>query len=197
MAKLYFRYGAMNSGKSTLLMQVAYNYEENNRKVMVIKSKIDTKGEDALVSRIGLQRKVDILLDENESLMKYKEEIQKCSALLVDEVQFLKKDQVDELWYIAHVFDIPVIGYGLKGDFKTNLFEGSKRMLELADEITELVTICSCGKTARFNSRKVHGIFTLAGEQNVIDGTENVTYVPLCADCYIKKVLKKTKQSFC
>ena len=196
MAKLYFRYGAMNSGKSTLLMQVAYNYEENNRKVLVIKSKIDTKGEDTLVSRIGLQRKVDILLDENESLMRYKKQIQNCNAILVDEVQFLKESQIDELWYIAHVFDIPVIGYGLKGDFKTNLFEGSKRMLELSDEITELVTICSCGKTARFNARKVHEKFTLTGEQNVIDGTKDITYVPLCADCYIKKKKKKTKQSF-
>ena len=90
MAKLYFRYGAMNSGKSTLLMQVAYNYEENNRKVLVIKSKIDTKGEDTLVSRIGLQRKVDILLDENESLMRYKKQIQ--NLVLIEKNKDILKD---------------------------------------------------------------------------------------------------------
>lgn len=180
----------MNSGKSTLLMQVAYNYEENDRKVLLIKSKIDTKGNDTLVSRIGLQRKVDILLEENESLMKYRNIIKDCDAVLVDEVQFLNEKQVEELWYIAHVFDIPTIGYGLKSDFKTNSFEGSKRMFELSDEITELVTICKCGKTARFNARKVNGEFTLEGMQNVIDGSKDIKYVPMCADCYIQKVKK-------
>ena len=196
MAKLYFRYGAMNSGKSTLLMQVAYNYEENHRDVIVLKSEIDTKGDNTLISRIGISRKVDILLKKEEKILQYKEIIQKKHAILVDEVQFLSAEQVEELWYIAHVFDIPVLGYGLKSDFRTNSFEGSKRMFELADEITELVTICKCGKTARFNARKVNEKFTLEGEQNVIDGSENIEYIPMCADCYIREVMNKTQASF-
>ncbi len=191
MAKLYFRYGAMNSGKSTALMQVAHNYEERDQKVLVIKSMIDTKGDDMLVSRIGLKRKVDILLSPDETLESYNIDYSKISCLLVDEVQFLTPKQITELWTISKLYDTPVICYGLRSDFKTNSFPGSKRLMELADEIEEMITICRCGKRAKFNGRKVNGRFVSEGEQVVIDNNnEEVTYESLCGKCYMEKVLK-------
>lgn len=202
MSKLYFRYGAMNCGKSAALMQVAHNYEQNDKKVIVIKSEIDTKGENYLESRIGLKRKVDILLKKDESLTKYYKDLNDVSCILVDEAQFLPENQIDELYYITKIYNIPVICYGLKSDFKSKLFEGSKRLLELADETDELITICVCGKRAKFNARFVNNKFTLDGETTLIDGTkEDIKYIPLCGKCYLEhklgyeqekpKVLKK------
>ena len=188
MAKLYFRYGAMNCGKSSALMQVAYNYEQNHKKVIVLKSEIDTKGNDFLESRIGLKRKVDILLKENESLKKYYNTLKNISCILVDEAQFLNESQIEELHYITKHYDIPVICYGLRTDFQSKLFEGSERLLELADELDELITICRCGKRAKFNARYVNGTFTLKGDVNLIDGsTTNITYTPLCGKCYLEE----------
>ena len=190
MADLYFRYGAMNSGKSTHLMQLAHNYNENNKKVLIIKSTLDTKGEDNLSSRIGIKRKVDILLDPNESL---KDKIptwqeENISCILVDEAQFLSENQVEELWLTTKLFDIPVICYGLKTDFKSKLFPGSKRLLELSDNIEELSTLCNCGEEAKFNARYIDGEFTNTGEEILIDGTDkSMEYKPLCGKCYIKK----------
>lgn len=190
MSKLYFRYGAMNCGKSSALMQVAHNYEENKKEIRVIKSKIDTKANDKLSSRIGLTRKVDILIDRDESFVEYFEEwYNYVSCLLVDEAQFLTINQVEELWYVAKMYDIPVICYGLKTDFKSNLFEGSKRLLELADEIEELVTICSCGKRAKFNTRLVNDEYVLDGNVVEIDGDDDsIKYEPMCGKCYLQKV---------
>jgi len=193
MAKLYFRYAAMNAGKTTVLLQVAHNYEENGMKVILLKSEIDTKGDRRVVSRLGISRAVDILLNENDSVFTYIDEIKRANCILVDEAQFLKIKQVDELWYISKVLDIPVICYGLRTDFKSNMFEGSKRLLEVSDELEELVTICSCGKKAKFNARKINGEYTLDGNQVEIDNNTKVTYESLCGKCYIKKVLKMNK----
>ncbi|MBR5369853.1 MAG: thymidine kinase [Bacilli bacterium] len=191
MSKLYFRYGAMNCGKSTALMQVAHNYQENNMKVILIKSSIDTKGNDHLESRIGMRRKVDVLLGREESVEKAVSNYDSIDCILVDEAQFLSTNQIDELWKIAKKKDIPVICYGLRGDFQSHLFEGSKRLLELADEIEELITICSCGKRAKFNARYVNGEFTLNGEEVLIDGSkDNVIYKPLCGKCYLNEIEK-------
>lgn len=191
MSKLYFRYGAMNCGKSTLLMQVAHNYEENNKKVIVIKSEIDTKGGNYLESRLGAKRKVDILINEKESFQNYIKYFKKTDCILVDEAQFLTSKQVEELWKATKKYDIPVICYGLKTDFQSHLFEGSKRLLELADVIEELITICSCGKRAKFNARYVDGKFALEGNEVVIDGScDNVVYRPLCGKCYLNEIEK-------
>lgn len=189
MAKLYFRYGAMNAGKSSLLMQVAHNYNENNKDVVIIKSSIDTKGNDYLESRIGLKRKVDILIDKNKSLKEYFDlwVNNNASCILVDEAQFLSTNQVDELHYTAKFLDIPVICYGLRTNFKSELFEGSKRLMELSDELEELVTICKCGKKAKFNARFIDGKFDCNGNEIIIDGkNSNVKYIPMCGKCYIK-----------
>lgn len=191
MSKLYFRYGAMSCGKSTLLMQVAHNYEANNMNVVVIKSIIDTKGEDYLVSRIGLKRKVDILLEKDESVDKALSKFKNIKCILVDEAQFLEPKQVEELWKITKKKDIPVICYGLKGDFQSHLFIGSKRLMELADEIEELITICKCGKRAKFNARYVNNKFAVEGDEIVIDGSRNnVEYRALCGKCYLNEIEK-------
>lgn len=191
MAKLYFRYGAMNSGKSTALMQAAYNYEENDKKVLVIKSAIDTKGEDLLVSRIGVERKVDKIVLKEHLFPVQDNILDNIDCILVDEAQFLEPYQVDDLYKISKVFDIPIICYGLRTDFKTNGFPGSIRLLEIADQLEELITICSCGKKARFNARIVNGEYIKDGEQVVIDGAVNNTvYKPLCGLCYLEKVDK-------
>lgn len=190
MSKLYFRYGTMNCGKSSALMQVAHNYDENNKKVLVIKSIIDTKGDDHLESRIGLKRKVDILLKNDEKVSNYMNLIENnISCILVDEAQFLREQQVDDLWSISKKLNIPVICYGLRTDFASNLFEGSKRLMELADEMEELITICECGKRAKFNARYVNNKFTLEGESVVIDGSlDTVIYKPMCGKCYLEKL---------
>ena len=189
MAKLFFRFGAMNCGKSTALMQVAHNYNENHKNVVIIKSSIDTKADDYISSRIGLKRKVDVLIDPDKSLEPYYDNWnQDASCILVDEAQFLSSKQVEELWIFSKMYDIPVICYGLKTDFQSHLFEGSKRLLELADDLEELTTICECGKKAKFNARFVDGEFTLDGDEILIDGShKNIEYKPMCGKCYLKK----------
>lgn len=194
MANLEYRYGPMNSGKSMAVLQMAYNYEENNKKIILVKSVVDTKGGDYLISRIGPKRKVSIKLDKDSSLLddKYITLISNLDAILVDEAQFLTKKQVEDLWYIAKSMDISVICFGLKTNFKSEFFEGSKRLFELSDKFKELETICSCGTKARFNARKVNGIFTKDGEEVQIDGAKDtVEYVPLCGKCYLEKVFMK------
>lgn len=189
MAKLYFRYGAMNCGKTTALLQVAYNYEEKGKNVIIIKSIIDTKGNDTVISRLGLFRKVDILLKVDERIKDLKIDFSKISCILVDEAHFLTEDQINELWVIAKKKDIPVICYGLRTDFQSNSFSGSKRLLEISDSLEELVTICSCGKRARFQSRKVNDKYVFEGEKVLIDGSrDDVIYESLCGECYIRKV---------
>ena len=190
MSKLYFRYGAMNSGKSTHLMQVAYNYEERGMKVILIKPSTDKKGGDKLVSRLGVERKVDILcekkMDIYEEIKKWQEVKFKIDCILVDEVQFMTKEQVDQLFKIAVVLDIPVICYGLRTDFMMEGFEGSTRLLLLAHSIEEMKTICKCGKKAILNGRKINDKFVFEGEQVAIDNIDNVQYESLCGHCYFK-----------
>ena len=190
MSKLYFRYGAMNSGKSTHLMQVAHNYEERGMKVILIKPATDKKGGDKLVSRLGVERKVDILCLENmniyEEIQKWQEVKFKVNCILVDEVQFMTKEQVDQLFKIAVVLDIPVICYGLRTDFMMEGFEGSTRLLLLAHSIEEMKTICKCGRKAILNGRKINGEFVFEGEQVAIDNIDNVQYESLCGHCYFR-----------
>lgn len=188
MSKLYFRYGAMNSGKSTHLMQVAYNYEERGMNVALIKPFTDKKGGERLVSRLGVERKVDLVIyDEDnvlEKVQEYREKNKNIDCILVDEAQFLKSKQIDQLFEIAVVLDIPVICYGLRTDFKMQGFEGSTRLLLLAHSIEEMKTICRCGRKAILNGRMINGKFTFEGEQVAIDLVDNVEYQSLCGQCY-------------
>ena len=190
MSKLYFRYGAMNSGKSTNLMQVAHNYEERGMKVIIIKPKTDSKGGENVVSRLGVTRRVDMLLESNENAYEKVKEIcnkeGKINCVLVDEVQFFKKEQIDQLLEIAVKLDIPTICYGLRTDFQMNGFEGSTRLLLLAHSIEELKTICRCGRKALLNGRKINGEFVFEGKQVAIDKEDNVEYESLCPKCYFE-----------
>ena len=190
MSKLYFRYGAMNSGKSTNLMQVAYNYEERGMRVLLIKPSTDKKGGDKLVSRLGVERKVDLLIDDAQNIYdevnKWQSEKYNIDCILVDEVQFFKANQIDELVKVAVCLDIPVICYGLRTDFKMEGFEGSTRLLLLAHSIEELKTICKCGKKAILNGRKINNKFVFEGQQVAIDNVDNVEYESLCGHCYFK-----------
>ncbi len=196
MAKLYFRYGAMNCGKSTSLLQVAHNYEERGQKVMVCKPDIDTKGEGLIISRLGgnAQREADYLLLEETLVSDLLNNItDELSCILIDEAQFLTRKQVDDLYYITKLIGIPVICYGLRCDFGMNGFPGSTRLLEIADDIEEMKTICRCSKKATQNLRRVNGIEVFTGEQVEIDNQENLEYESLCGECYLKLKYKKSR----
>lgn len=196
MAKLYFRYGAMNSGKSTALMQVAHNYEERGMKVRLLKPSIDTKGSDKLVSRLGVARKVDKLIGKDDDIYEMFDQIaagETISCILVDEAQFLSVDQVDQLLAISSKKNIPVICYGLRTDFQTKGFEGSTRLLLVAHSLEELKTICRCGRKAVLNGRKINGKFVFEGDQVAIDDRDEIDYEALCVDCYFKNKEEYTK----
>jgi thymidine kinase len=196
MAKLYFRYGAMNSGKSTALLQAAFNYEERGQEVLLAKPAIDSKGENAIVSRLGITRPVDFTVGPEEDIYAaftrerervIRETGKDVSCLLVDESQFLNEAQVDDLLRIAIIEDVPVLAYGIRTDFQTVAFPGSRRLLEVAHSLEELKTICRCGRKAVFNARTVNGQFVFDGDQVAIDGNAQVSYESLCGACYLEE----------
>jgi thymidine kinase len=195
MSKLYFRYGAMNSGKSTALLQAAFNYEERSQHVLLAKPAIDSKGDRAIVSRLGVTRMVDFLVEPHQNLRtlfaEHAERLQaesgvSVACLLMDEAQFLTPEQVDQALEIAVLDGVPVLAYGIRTDFQTVSFPGSRRLMEVAHSLEELKTICRCGRKAMFNARLVNGAFTFDGEQVAIDG-DKVSYESLCASCYLAK----------
>lgn len=200
-AKLYFRYGAMNSGKSTALLQAAYNYEERGQRVVLAKPSVDTKGDAQIVSRLGVTREVDMLVGKDENLrdvflnvasgvdpnaLMQNLAAKPVSALLVDEAQFFTPKQVDDMFRIAVLDNVPVLAYGIRTDFQTIAFPGARRLLEIAHSVEELKTICRCGKKAVFNGRKVDDRFVFDGDQVAIDGVA-VTYESLCGNCYLEE----------
>lgn len=191
MAKLYFRYGAMNSGKSTGLLQAAFNYEERGQRVLLAKPATDTKGERDVVSRLGVTREVDVLIGAGDSVEALFEAAaatapDPVACLLVDEAQFLQPQQVDELLRLAVEHGVPVLAYGIRTDFRTHAFPGSRRLLEIAHSLEELKTICRCGRKALFNGRRIGDTFVFDGDQVAIDGVE-VHYESLCAACYLQE----------
>ena len=188
MAKFSFRYGAMNCGKTTALLQVAHNYKEKGLKALVVKPAIDTKGGKCIVSRLGIKRKVDVLLRAKDNVREVID-LKGVTCILVDEAQFLTPAQVHDFWLITKLYDIPVICYGLRTTFQTKFFRGSGPLMELADELEELVTICKCGAKAKFQGRKVNGVFVTEGGEVAIDGENSITYESLCGKCYINEVL--------
>lgn len=194
MAKLYFRYGAMNSGKSTAVLQAAHNYEERDMRVLIIKPALDTKGNNQIISRLGTTRTVDVLATPKinlfESIMQWNKDVEKINCILTDEAQFFTPSQIDQLLKVTTDLNIPVICYGIRTDFQTKLFEGSTRLFELAHTIEELKTICRCGKKALFNGRKINNKFIFEGTQVAIDGQDRVEYESLCASCYAQQKSK-------
>lgn len=187
MAKIHFKYGAMNSGKSDTLIKTAYNYEERGLNVLVIKPGVDTKGDDKIVARGGHSRNVDIIANADTDLLAAISSFKNIAAVLVDEAQFLRKSQISQLFHIAKDLNISVICYGLRADFKSNVFSGSRRLFEIADNIEKLPTMCLCGSQAEFNTRKVNGSYVFDGNQVAIDGEDAVEYDSLCGRCYSRE----------
>lgn len=196
MAKLYFRYGAMNSGKSTALLQAAYNYEERGHAVLLAKPAVDTKGDLGILSRLGFTRVVDFVLPPDVDAYTIFQEHRRAvlaatnrdvSCLLIDEAQFLSEEQVDDLLRIAILEGIPVLAYGIRTDFQTVAFPGSRRLLEVAHSLEELKTICRCGRKAVFNGRKIGDRYVFDGAQVAIDATDAVSYESLCGACYLQE----------
>lgn len=185
MAQLYYRYSTMNAGKSIELIKVAYNYEERGKNVLTLVPSVDDRyGVGLITSRIGVQREALIVKDDTNILSLYlrENEKRKIDCVLIDECQFLKKHHVQELVEIVDSCEVPVLAYGLKNDFRNELFEGSYYMLIYADKIEEIKTICWCGRKATMVARVVDGQFVKQGEQVVIGG--NDMYVSLCRKHY-------------
>ena len=192
MAKLYFFYGAMNSGKTTRILQCAYNYEEQGMKPIIMKPKIDTKGEGYIVSRIGSKWKVDYLIDNKDNIYDIiVEKYTNVDLIIVDEAQFLTEKQVNQLMDAVVDLDISIMCYGLRTDFLGNSFPGARRLLDIAHELSEVKTICECGHKAMFNVRLIDGKVQTEGDSVAIDGEGKVTYTVACARCFRLKTHRK------
>lgn len=194
MAKLYFKYGAMGSSKTAQALITKYNYEENGMKVWLIKPSADVRdGTHILRSRIGLQAEVEIMLPEMDIYERFRQsQYNACNAIIVDECQFLSPEQIDQLRDIVDDFDIPVMCFGLRTDFQTKLFPGSLRLMEVADTIQEIKTICDCGAKATVNARiDADGHIITKGEQVVLGG--NDAYIAMCHRCYIRGIRENRK----
>ena len=187
MAKLYFKYGAMGSSKSANALIAKFNYEERDMKVWLIKPSVDNRdGESKVRSRIGLEAEADVIYpaDDVAELYKTKSGI---DVVIADECQFFTEDQIDQMRYLVDNFDLPVMCFGLRTDFRTKLFPGSRRLFELADSITEIKTICDCGAKATVNARIApDGRVITSGQQVFLGG--NDSYVAMCHKCYKKHI---------
>lgn len=184
MAKLYFRYGVIGSGKSMTLLQIAHNYNEKNMEVLLVKPKLDDRDGINVESKVGLTRQVDYVFPPKIKI-RSKLMLDNIKAIIVDNAHLLSPHQIDELFEITKEDNIPVFCYGLRTDFQMKGFPGSTRLLELADDIEELKAVCKCGNKATQNMRHINGIPTFKGEQ-IMDYNDNVTYESVCGKCYLK-----------
>ena len=194
MAKLYFKYGAMGSSKTAQALITKYNYEENNLNVWLIKPSADVRdGADILKSRIGLSSPVHVIAPATDIYQLFVEtKKDACNVIIVDECQFLTPEQIDQLRYIVNDFNIPVMCFGLRTDFQTKLFPGSRRLMEVADAIQEIKTICDCGAKATVNARiDGNGHIITEGAQVVLGG--NDSYIAMCHKCYINGIREGKK----
>lgn len=192
MAKLYFKFGAMGSSKSAQALITKFNYEELGMKVWLIKPSVDTRdGADIIQSRIGLKAKAYVITPDQSIIEKYRE-IGKHDVIIADEAQFFTPEQIDELRTLVDEDDIPVLCYGLRTDFQTHFFPGSRRIMELADSVTEIKTVCACGRKATVNARiDADGNIIYEGSQVFLGG--NDSYVAMCHKCWKegRKVIRK------
>ena len=191
MAKLYFKYGAMGSSKTAQALVTKYNYEERNMKVMFLKPATDTRdGEEIVRSRIGLQAKAIVIPPEQDVYKLYAEKYRDCKAVIVDECQFLTPQQVDQLAQITIDFDVAVLCFGLRTDFQTHFFPGSLRLMELAESISEIKSVCDCGAKATVNARlDDEGNVVFEGAQVVLGGNDR--YRAMCRKCWLEKRKKQ------
>ena len=189
MAKLYFKYGAMGSSKTAQALITKYNYEENDLRVCLLKPSADIRdGAHTISSRIGLSAEADILTPEMDAYAWFREKLEgQCDVIIVDECQFLTPEQIDQLRRIVDDCGIPVMCFGLRTDFQTKLFPGSLRLMEIADTIQEIKTICDCGAKATVNARiDSQGHIVTQGAQVFLGG--NDSYIAMCHKCYVKGI---------
>ena len=194
MAKLYFKYGAMGSSKTAQALITKYNYEENDMKVWLLKPDADTRdGVYTLRSRIGLEAEVEIVGPDADIYHRFGEAFAgNCDAVIVDECQFLTTEQIDQLRSIVDDYDVPVMCFGLRTDFQTRLFPGSRRLMELADTIQEIKTICDCSAKATVNARiDGDGYVVTEGAQVVLGGNDR--YIAMCHRCYARAIREHRK----
>ena len=193
MAKLYFKYGAMGSSKTAQALITKYNYEENDLQVWLIKPSADTRdGAAILRSRIGLEAQVEVIAPEVDIYARFLGgKARRSDVIIVDECQFLTEKQIDQLRNIVNEHNIPVLCFGLRTDFQTRLFPGSRRLMELADCIEEIKTMCDCGAKATVNARINDGYIVTEGAQVVLGG--NDSYIAMCHKCYIRGIREHKK----
>ena len=192
MAKLYFKYGAMGSSKTAQALIPKYNYEENDMSVWLIKPSADVRdGVTILRSRIGLQSEVTVIPPEMDVYELYRTTRHgKCDVIIADECQFLTPAQIDQLRAIVDDFNVPVMCFGLRTDFLTRLFAGSQRLMEIADAIQEIKTMCDCGAKATVNARiDCEGHIVTQGAQVVLGG--NDSYIAMCHRCYVRGIQER------
>ena len=192
MAKLYFKYGAMGSSKTAQALITKYNYEENDLNVWLIKPSADTRdGAQILRSRIGLEAQVEVVAPEVDVYLLFQETRSgHCDVIIVDECQFMTSPQIDQLRAIVNDYNVPVLCFGLRTDFQTKLFPGSMRLMELADCIEEIKTMCDCGAKATVNARiDCNGHIVTEGAQVVLGG--NDSYIAMCHRCYIRGIRER------
>ena len=194
MAKLYFKYGAMGSSKTAQALITKYNYEENDLRVWLIKPSADTRdGMQTLRSRIGLEAQVEVIPPEMDILERFRQtQAGQCDVIIADECQFLTGEQIDQLRWLVDRENLPVLCFGLRTDFQTKLFPGSRRLFELADSITEIKTICDCGRKATTNARiSPDGYVVTEGDQVFLGG--NDSYIAMCHKCYMDYINEHRK----
>ncbi len=193
MAKLYFKYGAMGSAKTAQVLITKFNYEERGMDVWLIKPSADDRdGLNFLTSRIGLTAMCDALTPQVDIYERFTAEHRDCNVIIADECQFFTGEQIDQLRRIVDEFDIPVLCFGIRTDFLTRLFEGSARLFEIADTISEIKAMCECGSKATVNARlNERGEVITEGEQILLGGNE--TYMAMCHKCYTERIMTKNE----
>ena len=192
MAKLYFKYGAMGSSKSAQALITQFNYEELGMSVWLIKPSIDTRdGADIIRSRIGLERRARVITPEQDISREYRK-AGKHDVIIADEAQYFTPEQIDQLRYLVDTEDLPVLCFGLRTDFLTHFFPGARRLMELADSITEIKTVCACGRKATVNARiDEKGRIITQGDQVFLGG--NDSYVAMCHKCWKQKIAEQNE----
>ena len=187
MAKLYFKYGAMGSSKSAQALITQFNYEELGMSVWLIKPSVDTRdGADVIRSRIGLERRAQVITPEQDIVKEYRK-AGRHDVIIADEAQFFTPAQIDQLRELVDTEDLPVLCFGLRTDFLTHFFPGAQRLMELADSLTEIKTVCACGRKATVNARiDGDGKIVTEGAQVMLGG--NDSYVAMCHQCWRRKI---------
>ena len=197
MSKLYFKFGAMASSKTANALMTRFNYEEKGNRVWLIKPDLDNRDDytdengirvTVVKSRIGLSAVADVVRGDEDLLARFRavQDTAPVDVIICDECQFLTADQVDQLKYIAECMDTPVLCFGLRSDFRTQLFEGSRRLFEIADSITEIKSVCRCGKKAIVNARLQNGKVVVEGDQIEIGGNDK--YEGMCWGCWQQRI---------